>query len=103
MRIAVGWESQKIDQRMPASSNQSAQSNDGTRELIQWGGSMFGAGLLATLLLFTVLGGVTHTGATTNTGWFAVLVALTCIPFGGMLLTLGLAKWLRKRRLGRTQ
>ncbi len=81
--------------------SQRAQSpaNDGTRELIQWGGSMLGAGVLATLLLFTVLGGVTHTGATTNTGWFAVLVALTCIPFGGMLLTLGLAKWLRRRRL----
>jgi len=75
--------------------------NDGTRELIQWGGSIFGAGILAVLLLFSVLGGVTHTGATTNSGWFAVIVALTCIPFGGLLLTLGLAKWLRKRRLAR--
>jgi hypothetical protein len=88
---------------MPERSSQYAQptANDGTRELIQYGGSMLGAGVLATLLLFTVLGGVTHTGATTNTGWFAVIVALTCIPFGGMLLTLGLAKWLRKRRLAR--
>jgi hypothetical protein len=25
-------------------------------------------------------------------------VALMCIPFGGMLLTLGVAKWLRNRR-----
>jgi len=88
---------------MPRSSSQSAKPNDGTRELIRYGGSMLGAGLLATLLLFTVLGGVTHTGATTNTGWFAVIVALTCIPFGGMLLTLGLAKWMRKRRLAQRE
>ncbi|HUH62722.1 MAG TPA: hypothetical protein VLZ50_06985 [Terracidiphilus sp.] len=86
---------------MSGSSNQSVPTSDGTRELIQWGGSILGAGVLATLLLFSVLGGVTHTGATTNTGWFAVIVALTCIPFGGMLLTLGVAKWLRKRRLQR--
>ena len=88
---------------MSGSSNQSVPTSDGTRELIQWGGSILGAGVLATLLLFSVLGGVTHTGATTNTGWFAVIVALTCIPFGGMLLTLGLAKWMRKRRLAQRE
>ena len=78
------------------------QASDGTRELLQWGGSMLGAGLLATLLLATVLGGFTRTGASTNTGWFALIVALMCIPFGGLLLGLGVAKWLRNRRLGRT-
>jgi hypothetical protein len=78
-----------------------AKRDDGTRELLRWGGSMVGAGLLAGLLLLTVLGGVTHTGATTNTGWFALIVALMCIPFGGLLLALGVAKWLRKRRLER--
>jgi hypothetical protein len=75
------------------------QASDGTRELLQWGGSMLGAGLLATLLLVTVLGGFTRTGASTNTGWFALIVALMCIPFGGLLLGLGVAKWLRNRRL----
>ena len=74
------------------------QPDDGTRQLLQWGGSMVAAGMLATLLLQTLLGGFSHTGASTNTGWFALIVALMCIPFGGLLLTLGLAKWLRNRR-----
>jgi len=52
-------------------------------------------------LLETVLGGFSPTGASTNTGWFALIVALGCIPFGGLLLTLGLAKWLRNRALAR--
>ena len=73
--------------------------DDGTRQLLQWGGSMVGAGLLSALLLLTVLGGFTATGATTNTGWFALIVALMCIPFGSLLLTLGIAKWLRNRSL----
>lgn len=73
---------------------------DGTRELLQWGGTMVGSGLLASLLLVTVLGGFTRTGATTNTGWFALIVALMCLPFGGLLLILGIAKWLRRRTLG---
>jgi hypothetical protein len=77
------------------------QPDDGTRQLLQWGGSMVGTGLLAALLLETLLGGFSHTGASTNTGWFALIVALMCIPFGGLLLTLGVAKWLRNRRIAR--
>jgi hypothetical protein len=80
--------------------NHPAQPGDGTRQLLQWGGSMVGAGLLAALLLLTVLGGYSRTGASTNTGWFALIVALMSIPFGLMLLALGLAKWLRNRRIG---
>ena len=53
-------------------------------------------------LLQTLLGGFSPTGASTNTGWFALIVALMCIPFGGLLLALGVAKWLRNaRRLSR--
>jgi hypothetical protein len=73
--------------------------DDGTRQLLRWGASMVGAGLLAALLLQTLLGGFSPTGASTNTGWFALIVALMCIPFGGLLLALGVAKWLRNRRL----
>ena len=73
---------------------------DGTRQLLQWGGTMVGAGVAAALLLETVLGGFTPTGATTDGGWFALIVALMSIPFGGLLLALGAAKWLRRRRLG---
>lgn len=75
------------------------QPDDGTRQLLQWGGSIVGTGALAGVLLETVLGGYSRTGAHTNSGWLALIVVLGCIPFGGMLLTLGVAKWLRKRRI----
>ncbi|HEV2133708.1 MAG TPA: hypothetical protein VGR47_05545 [Terracidiphilus sp.] len=77
------------------------QPDDGTRELLRWGGSIAGTGVLAALLLETVLGGISATGARTNGGWFTFIVALMCIPFGLMLLTLGAAKWLRNRRIAR--
>jgi hypothetical protein len=71
---------------------------DGTRQLLQWGGSMVATGLVCAILLVTVLGGYTRLGATTNAGWFALIVALMCLPFGALLLTLGLAKWLRNHK-----
>ncbi|MGA3101307.1 MAG: hypothetical protein ABSD61_05555 [Terracidiphilus sp.] len=74
------------------------QPDDGTRQLLQWGGSMVGTGVLCVLLLVTVLGGYSRLGASSNAGWFALIVALMCIPFGLMLLALGLAKWLRHKR-----
>ena len=73
--------------------------DDGTRQLLQWGGSIVATGILAGILLETLLGGFTRTGAHTNAGWFALIVVLMCLPFGGMLLTLGVAKWLRNRNL----
>jgi hypothetical protein len=79
------------------------QPDDGTRQLLQWGATILGSGILAALLLVTVLGGFSPTGAKTNSGWFAVIVALGCIPFGGLLLSLGVAKWFRNRRLARTR
>ena len=84
---------------MPASApNQPPlQTGDGTRQLLQWGASILGSGILAWILLITLLGGFSPTGASTNTGWFALIVALMCIPFGGLLLTLGVAKWFRNR------
>jgi hypothetical protein len=71
----------------------------GARQLLKWGVSILGAGILAAVLLETLLGGFSPTGAHTNSGWFALIVALTCIPFGGMLTALGLAKWLHNRSL----
>ncbi|MFZ1940195.1 MAG: hypothetical protein WBA18_17995 [Terracidiphilus sp.] len=88
---------------MPASSSNDSVKrlpDDGTRQLLQWGGSMVGIGLVCVLLLVTVLGGYTRNGATTNAGWFALIVALMCLPFGAMLLTLGIAKWIRNRGVG---
>jgi len=75
--------------------------DDGTTQLLRWGGSMVGTGALAAALLVAVLGGFSRTGAHTNSGWFALIVALMCIPFGSMLLALGVAKWLRRRSLAR--
>lgn len=75
--------------------------DDGTRQLLQWGGSIVGAGVLAGVLLLTVLGGFSPTGASTNAGWLALIVALMCLPFGALLLGLGIAKWFRNRRLAR--
>jgi hypothetical protein len=60
---------------------------------------MVAIGLLCAVLLVTVLGGYSRLGASTNAGWFALIVALMCLPFGALLLTLGLAKWLRNRRI----
>lgn len=72
--------------------------DDGTRQLLQWGSLILGAGILAGLLLIAALGGYSATGAKTNSGWFALIVALGSIPFGGFLLLLGVAKWFRNRR-----
>ena len=83
------------------STHKPALPDDGTRQLLQWGGSIVGTGIVAGALLETVLGGFTRTGAHTNTGWFALILVLACIPFGGFLLTLGVAKWLRNRNLTR--
>jgi len=89
----------------PEARSRSARSSpvhdDGTRQLLQWGATMVGLGVLSAVLLETVLGGFSRTGASTNGGWFALIVALMCIPFGGLLLALGIAKWLRNRSLAR--
>jgi hypothetical protein len=84
-------------------SNKTVLPDDGTRQLLQGGGSIVGTGVVAGILLETVLGGFTRTGAHTNAGWLALIVVLGCIPFGGMLLVLGLAKWLKNRRIVRSR
>lgn len=89
-----------VQERRDKAASVSPQS-DGTTELLRGGGAMVGAGLLAGILLQTLLGGMTPTGATTNGGWLALIVALMCLPFGALLLGLGLAKWFRNRRLRR--
>jgi hypothetical protein len=84
----------------PANSGQ-IPPDGGARQLLKWGASILGAGLLAAVLLETLLGGFSPTGAHTNTGWFALIVALMCIPFGGLLTALGTAKTLRNRIIAR--
>jgi hypothetical protein len=91
-----------VSERISDTAKRIASPNDGTRQLLQWGSSMVGAGIIAAILLQAFLGGFGPTGASTNTGWFALIIALMCLPFGGLLLTLGIAKWFRNRRLQRS-
>jgi len=91
-----------VSEQMPAASKRATTTpDDGTRQLLQWGSTMVGAGLLAAALLEAFLGGFGPTGAHTNAGWFALIIALMCLPFGGLLLALGIAKWFRNRSLQR--
>lgn len=60
-----------------------------THTLLRTGLGIFGAGVLASALMFTVLGGVGRQGPHTNGGWLALMLAMGCLPTG--LLTLGLA------------
>jgi hypothetical protein len=89
-----------VSEQPPAPAKRATITGDGTRQLLRWGSSTVATGLLAAILLETVFGGFSPTGASTNTGWFALIVALMCLPFGGLLLALGVAKWLRNRRMG---
>jgi hypothetical protein len=91
-----------VGERVPETMKRSGTMNDGTRQLLQGGGSIVGTGVLAVILLQTLFGGFGPTGARTNAGWFALIVALMCLPFGSLLLTLGIAKWLRNRSIERS-
>jgi hypothetical protein len=91
-----------VIEHIPASEKRLASPNDGTRQLLQWVSSMVGAGVLAAIVLQTLLGGFCPSWASSNTVWFALIVVLMGIPFGGLLLTLGIAKWLRNRSLRRS-
>jgi hypothetical protein len=63
-----------------------------TRKLLTTGAAIFLTGALAAALMLTVLGGVTRQGPHTNGGWFALIVAMGCLPTGVLTLLLGLAK-----------
>jgi hypothetical protein len=75
--------------------------DDGTRPLLQGAFWTLLAGLLAALATKFLFGGVGIHGPHTNAGWLSLIAAMMCLPFGGMLLLLGGAKYLRNRRLAR--
>ena len=85
---------------VPSSPGQPS-ADDGTRALLQAGFWIMLAGLLALLATKTVLGGIGIDGPHTNTGWLAFMFALMGVPFGLMLLVLGVAKWLRNHHMNR--
>ncbi|MHB8302375.1 MAG: hypothetical protein ACYDC6_05985 [Acidobacteriaceae bacterium] len=75
--------------------------DDGTRQLLRAGSWIVVVGLLALLATFRLFGGIGIYGARSNAGWLSLMFAMMGTPFGLMLLTLGVAKWLRNRRLQR--
>lgn len=64
------------------------------RALLRSGGGILGSGILAAALAATVFGGFGPQGPHTNGGWLCLMIAMGCLPFGTILLALGLAKWL---------
>lgn len=64
---------------------------------------MLFAGAIAALLTAFVFGGISRQGPHSNTGWLLLMVAMSCLPFGVMLFSLGAAKWFRNRRLDRSR
>lgn len=75
--------------------------NDGTSALLKAGFWIVLGSLFSLLLTETVFGGVGIYGAHSNAGWLSLMFAMMGLPFGLMLLVLGVAKWLRNRRLRR--
>ena len=75
--------------------------DDGTRQLLRTGFWVLLVGGIAALLAATVAGGIGIHGPHTNSGWLLLILAMMCLPFGTMLTLLGVAKWLRIRRLAR--
>lgn len=71
---------------------------DDTRKLLITGTGIFGTGLLAALLMYTVFGGVSRQGPHTNMGWLMLMLAMGCLPTGAMTLGLGLLKFFGDRR-----
>jgi hypothetical protein len=72
--------------------------DDGTSQLLKWGGLTLGSGILFALLTKFVFGGIGPQGPHTNSGWMALIVTMMCLPFGFLLSLLGVLKWLRNRR-----
>jgi hypothetical protein len=69
-----------------------------TRKLLRTGVLIFGTGVLAAALVFISFGGVTRQGPNTNPGWFALILAMGCLPTGLLTLLLGLVKLIGDRR-----
>lgn len=92
-----------IDKTSPATpvvleTRRAASKDDGTSQLLKWGGWTLGIGLLGAVLMKTVFGGIGPQGPHTNSGWMALIVTMMCLPFGFLLFLLGALKWLRNRR-----
>jgi hypothetical protein len=70
-----------------------------TRAILRVAGGIEAVGVLFAIVVWAN-GGMTSHGPHGNLAWFALIVALGCIPTGSFFLLLGFAKWLGDR--GRT-
>jgi hypothetical protein len=69
-----------------------------TRKLLRTGLLIFGTGVIAVAMVFAAFGGFTRQGPNTNSGWFALILAMGCLPTGLLTLLLGFVKLLGDRR-----
>jgi hypothetical protein len=69
-----------------------------TRQLLRVGLGLFLTGAAAALLALTVCGGIGRQGPHTNSGWFALMIAMGCLPTGTLTLALALAKLIGDRK-----
>src|SRR5258708_13855392 len=71
--------------------------DDGTRPLLQGAFWTLLVGILAAAATRFLFGGIGIHGPHTNGGWLSLIVAMICLPFGGMLLPLRGAQYPRTR------
>jgi hypothetical protein len=69
-----------------------------TRKLLRTGVLIFGTGVIAAALMFSIFGGVTRQGPHTNLGWLALVLAIGCLPMGFLTLLLAAVKLMGDRR-----
>jgi hypothetical protein len=67
-----------------------------TRAILRVSGTIEIVGIACAIAVWAS-GGMTSHGPHGNLGWFALIVALGCIPTGSFFLLLGFAKWLGDR------
>lgn len=63
-----------------------------TRTLLRSGIYIFGTGIVASVLMMTVFGGISRQGPHTNSGWLALMLAMGCLPTGFLTLLLAVFK-----------
>lgn len=86
-------------QPQPAAAKLDPPADDGTHALLKAGFWIVLVSLFSLFLTEKVFGGIGIYGAHSNAGWLSLMFALMGLPFGLMLLVLGIAKWLRNRIL----
>jgi hypothetical protein len=67
-----------------------------TRAILRVAGGIELTGVICAVLVW-LNGGMSSHGPTGNLAWFALVVALGCIPTGTFFLLLGCAKWMGDR------